>query len=718
MNPDVEWSTREKLAIASFVYHSGDQHWSGSVSRMLRRLGELNRPPDWFSPKNCAQQYTALLEAAETPRRKRGERTESSESSSSSSSMQTPSVSEAIVRKLTQERTEELRKLIRVERNKYKKFKHTLEQIQSGELDDKLDDMLADIQRTQTEKEDAEKKTDEKPPSSSVTSTEVSHTPNIVKVKTPSADRIDTIVSKPDAVKNVSPKDKQPPQDVEELEMQDNVESMKTEGSEDIQDTESKPDNTSVEMEVVQDVDEDSFPAPPHSSRHSSHVSTSTIEKEENISSPSNQTLPTPTPVIESDSDEVEEEEEEDLLKKGGHEDSTVEEVKSVSAVCDIVMENIIQENISTENKEQSSQSVATQSAPESAISIYPDKQLVEPSDDVFSEKLENRDVTNIPKEDCLPYTSTEPTTVTAPLLQKVNPEKITTPVLSKEQNESDIKLKAVHNVPAERKQDEGADKVLETETVASAPHLTTTEVCENNTDENTFLKTKVFEKEEQLAVEEENKSQKESVLNEEYQENEKLYDIGYPSSFPSTPAYEFPSSPALSSTSDIDAEATTQSRAWKKSIMILWKQVASHRYASLFLQPVTDDIAPNYSNTVYRAMDLSTLKKNLETGVVRTTSDFQRDLMLMFQNALMYNSHEHDVYKMTLEMQNDVMDQVAQFLATQLMMETTKQSTPKGLRRSTLRKSVMSEKVSEARSKRTAAIEGEMKFMKKKTHE
>lgn len=40
-------------------------------------------------------------------------------------------------------------------------------------------------------------------------------------------------------------------------------------------------------------------------------------------------------------------------------------------------------------------------------------------------------------------------------------------------------------------------------------------------------------------------------------------------------------------------------------------------RYASLFLQPVTDDIAPNYSKIVYRAMDLSLLKKNLETGVV-----------------------------------------------------------------------------------------------------
>lgn len=32
---------------------------------------------------------------------------------------------------------------------------------------------------------------------------------------------------------------------------------------------------------------------------------------------------------------------------------------------------------------------------------------------------------------------------------------------------------------------------------------------------------------------------------------------------------------------------------------------------------------------------------------------------MLMFQNALMYNNCEHDVYKMTEEMQKDVMDQV-----------------------------------------------------------
>ena len=33
-----------------------------------------------------------------------------------------------------------------------------------------------------------------------------------------------------------------------------------------------------------------------------------------------------------------------------------------------------------------------------------------------------------------------------------------------------------------------------------------------------------------------------------------------------------------------------------------------------------------------------------LFSQTIRTTSEFQRDMMLMFQNALMYNSADHDV--------------------------------------------------------------------------
>lgn len=57
--------------------------------------------------------------------------------------------------------------------------------------------------------------------------------------------------------------------------------------------------------------------------------------------------------------------------------------------------------------------------------------------------------------------------------------------------------------------------------------------------------------------------------------------------------------------------------------------------------------------------MDLSTIKKNIETGVIKSTLEFQRDMMLMFQNAIMYNSSDHDVFQMAILMQKEVMEVV-----------------------------------------------------------
>uniref|UniRef100_A0A8C7YCW3 Bromodomain-containing protein 8 n=1 Tax=Oryzias sinensis TaxID=183150 RepID=A0A8C7YCW3_9TELE len=138
--------------------------------------------------------------------------------------------------------------------------------------------------------------------------------------------------------------------------------------------------------------------------------------------------------------------------------------------------------------------------------------------------------------------------------------------------------------------------------------------------------------------------------------------------------ADSIPSSPASSqfSVCSEDLEALQAHRIWKKAIMLVWRAAANHRYANVFLQPVTDEIAPGYHRIVHRPMDLATLKKNIETGLIRTTAEFQRDIMLMFQNAVMYNGLDHDVYHMALEMQRDVMEQIQQFLATQLIMETS----------------------------------------------
>jgi len=76
-------------------------------------------------------------------------------------------------------------------------------------------------------------------------------------------------------------------------------------------------------------------------------------------------------------------------------------------------------------------------------------------------------------------------------------------------------------------------------------------------------------------------------------------------------------------------------------------------------MQPVREDIAPGYKNVVLKPMDLNTIKKNIENGSIKSTVEFQRDIMLMFTNAIMYNSSNHDVHKISLEMYKEVLNDI-----------------------------------------------------------
>lgn len=59
------------------------------------------------------------------------------------------------------------------------------------------------------------------------------------------------------------------------------------------------------------------------------------------------------------------------------------------------------------------------------------------------------------------------------------------------------------------------------------------------------------------------------------------------------------------------------------------------------------------------RPIDLFTVKKNIELGVTRTTAEFQRDVMLMFVNSIMYNKSSHFVHKMAHQMQQEGLQHV-----------------------------------------------------------
>lgn len=133
--------------MASSVACSGDQNWM-SVSRSLKMLCGSNRPGDWFSQKSCAAQYGKLLENVETPKRKK--RTASERDGVAA--VETPG--ESILRKLTQERVIELKKIIQEESQQYTKVKEDIILIQSGVTDErKLREMWKQIQTEKAQKE-------------------------------------------------------------------------------------------------------------------------------------------------------------------------------------------------------------------------------------------------------------------------------------------------------------------------------------------------------------------------------------------------------------------------------------------------------------------------------------------------------------------------------------------------------------------------------------
>lgn len=137
------------------------------------------------------------------------------------------------------------------------------------------------------------------------------------------------------------------------------------------------------------------------------------------------------------------------------------------------------------------------------------------------------------------------------------------------------------------------------------------------------------------------------------------------------TDTYTSPNSPA-SSILNIDHTDPEQVReqkeykAWRRSIYLLLKQAQTHKFSSLFLSPVTDDEAKGYSTVVYRPIDLTIIRRKIENGTIKTTGEFQRDIMLMFQNAIMYNSVKHEVHQMTLEMQKEILEAIDDFVSEQ----------------------------------------------------
>ncbi|XP_051537481.1 bromodomain-containing protein 8-like isoform X2 [Myxocyprinus asiaticus] len=729
LGPTEPWSIREKLCLASSVMKSGDQNWV-SVSRAIKPFAETGRPPDWFSQKHCASQYSELLETTEAPKRKRGEKGEVVET-----------VEDVIVRRLTAERIEELKRLIKETQEKHRKLKREAELIQAGHLDSKLKELWEDIVRSRKqEEEEAEvkrkatdaafqarqalKNTPKRVPSVTVRSHSGAFSPSLdfpigdsseepstagagSTVFVPLAElpgpgvveaSLGSLLDEATQKKLLGQKITPPPSPLlsellkkgsllptsPRLAVEGESPSSQLTGCQDIQMmTSSLP--ASQAATGAPTLSRLLEAGPTHFSSQLSSLAT--VD-----STPSATTSAGDTP---------------DPLSTGGDgaHSASVDNKEAVLGEEDLVTVSYMAEELDLETvgdiiaiieeKGNENAEALDAAAVEAALSLCEDTGHTlegswepnlfrpigpEPSSTAEDLALDSLHQLEGKREcpDTCGFSSGCPQVypMASPIVPSVPEDPTPTPGAHSKPEDS----RQEHTDEGHEEKPESLHPVIKSESDGWTQSQSDTrseddpaveqhskdvkeeEEAMSDAEEGSVLKMKAGLEghgAEDCGGEEDgegvylSEAEGETELDPPASESEDGYSMRTASSSLQlhTTADSIPSSPASSQFSicSEDQEAILAQKIWKKAIMLVWRAAANHR-----------------------PMDLSTIKKNIENGLIRTTAEFQRDIMLMFQNAVMYNSSDHDVFHMALEMQRDVLEQIQQFLATQLIMQTS----------------------------------------------
>ncbi|XP_008325713.1 bromodomain-containing protein 8 isoform X2 [Cynoglossus semilaevis] len=706
VGPTEPWSVREKLCLASSVMRSGDQNWV-SVSRAIKPFSESGRPPDWFSQKHCASQYSELLEATEAPKRKRGEKGEVVET-----------IEDVIVRRLTTERIEELKKLLRDTQEQYRKLKKEVDLIQTGHMDSQLKELWAGIAlKKKQDEEEAEQK--RKATEAAYQARQaVRNTPKrmpSVTVRSPLGASPPMLDSQGDT--SVST----PPMDPGGVPSDDSTTHSVAQGVGIFLPVTEVSGSGPKDGGLAALVENDS-PQKRHLTQKTtpppSPLLSELLKKGNLIASPrlvsesdasGNLTnglqMATAATALPAGHEVITEGEAEAAVKAELGEDTGLveEDLVAVSSYMDDELDLATVGDIIAiiEEKVDDSVEALDAAAVEAALSLCEEAVSEEHT---LPGPWETQDLkATQPKSGVQDVTSSmeqqDASAMSASILVSVETqcqtgskreEQLKGSCEAAEVTGSDVMCSDVTSEDGAAGGEMKEEAAMEKETTEALVKSEGEEwsqpepnpPCLDSEDSSVSGKESKEMKEEEAVSDGDPEEGME--LKEECGEGPYLSEVeraasesedGYGPPSQRYTADSLASSPASSSqlsTCGEDQEAVQAQKIWKKAIMLVWRAAANHRYASVFLQPVSDDIAPGYHSIVHRPMDLSAIKKNIESGVIRTTAEFQRDIMLMFQNAVMYNSSDHDVYHMALEMQRDVLEHVQQFLATQLIMQTS----------------------------------------------
>ncbi|XP_071948670.1 uncharacterized protein [Antedon mediterranea] len=617
---------------------SGDQNWA-SVSRFMKPFTEPDKPADWFSQKNCALQYTDMMDNPDFPKRKRS----TDKADGDSSEM-------LVVKKLTHERVDELKKQIKSDQLRYKTLRREIDQLKAGQLDEEVRAMWNEMKM-----KDQEALKDTVTPEPTVTDNTRPLYPQNLQIRS--------------GVKKPLPKLKI----AQELEsssinvtvtsagqVQQTAATVLSDLLQKSQELITSPkDSEAMDIDVVSTAPQlpviSSVPIPleqdhPVSTNDTSSKESSNEENTQINAEPSSamvkpkEGLPLPQVQDKRTVDEnISVKKREEKLETS--KEKKVEKLPSENKKDDKVESKKDEEKIDVRKK------------PQEKISEKKDKteSIKERKSDAKTEPKKDRFGKKEPKVD-------EKVSSKVPSVRPSVPEKShmtgegtdekcisKDPQISETSKQDELKQnkKAAVKKLGNRKSGRGKQKSSDTQEDSSSIEKRGPSSPDDDKNE---------EKCDASEIEEMDTRRSESDRDDLSVRGSAFFE-------------SMPNSPASITPSD---DQDHSYRAWRKAIMLVWRAAASHKCANVFLNPVTDEIAPGYSSVVFRPMDLYTIKKHIESGEIRSTPEFQRDMMLMFNNAVMYNSSDHNVYLMAKNMQNDVMRHIEDFIATQIMVPQT----------------------------------------------
>jgi len=619
------WTIREKLCLASAVRHNGEQNWM-SVSKAMRPFLDPHRPPERFAQKNCAMQYAELLENVDPPKRvKRGDSKETSE--------------DIVVRKLTYQRIEELKKIVAAEKEKFMELKRKQEMLKKGLLDEKLPEMWAEVvakKRAAEEAEAALKAANEEAARAAKDAMLMQSEPE-PSLTSPEASPLTSPIAKTTEISHAT--------------------AIPAEISQTSSENFPEPSQSPVKQSLItQLLLSDTIPVIPVKETEPATEPVAIVESEDDISQ--EKTLVEEEPIAPSENLDLKDEEQ--VLETASLETNSdkltgqsVEDVSEEPAIVEIgtvaesKSEEVIEKLGDIKTPEEEVKMPEKSSLPvEPSLHDSLETILSEPGDldhskpaavvhEVTLEDIEKIKFGGL-KDDLGVLTKTTDGDEVLPDLKKGTEDDQFCPILEDSGSEAEAEL-------------EGASDLHGTK----AHSLVSGASPSESETEDTF-------------------SNAASPRGDGRRIRTAGSEIGSSIAGPSS---SYPNSPAsISQSSDIEADEKAH-RAWKKSIMLVWRNASHHRYANLFTHPVTDEIAPGYSVVIKRPMDLKSIKSRVDNGQIMTTAEFQRDMMLMFTNAIMYNNSDQDIFHMTNEMYRDVREDIDQFVSTQLMVQATQAS-------------------------------------------